>query len=123
MWNIKLKKSIPPEIFQSFWKLRQIMKGLPFDAQSDLWISIKCMENIMIKFLWRKALTYDDDDNDHEYYDDDDDDDYYHDDDHHHRHHYHYDKFSMMKALTITMMMTVNIIIIMIIIIIITFLQ
>ena len=122
MWNIKLKKSILPEIFQSFWKLRQIMKGLPFDAQSDLWISIKCMENIMIKFLWRKALTYDDDDNDHEYYDDDDD-DYYHDDDHHHRHHYHYDKFSMMKALTITMMMTVNIIIIMIIIIIITFLQ
>ena len=122
MWNIKLKKSIPPEIFQSFWKLRQIMKGLPFDAQSDLWISIKCMENIMIKFLWRKALTYDDDDNDHEYYDDDDD-YYYHDDDHHHRHHYHYDKFSMMKALTITMMMTVNIIIIMIIIIIITFLQ
>ena len=118
MWNIKLKKSIPPEIFQSFWKLRQIMKGLPFDAQSDLWISIKCMENIMIKFLWRKALTYDDDDNDHEYYDDDDD-DYYHDDDHH----YHYDKFSMMKALTITMMMTMNIIIIMIIIIIITFLQ
>ena len=122
MWNIKLKKSIPPEIFQSFWKLRQIMKGLPFDAQSDLWISIKCMENIMIKFLWRKALTYDDDDNDHEYYDDDDD-YYYHDDDHHHRHHYHYDKFSMMKALTITMMMTVNIIIMMIIIIIITFLQ
>ena len=122
MWNIKLKKSIPPEIFQSFLKLRQIMKGLPFDAQSDLWISIKCMENIMIKFLWRKALTYDDDDNDHEYYDDDDD-YYYHDDDHHHRHHYHYDKFSMMKALTITMMMTVNIIIIMIIIIIITFLQ
>ena len=122
MWNIKLKKSIPPEIFQSFWKLRQIMKGLPFDAQSDLWISIKCMENIMIKFLWRKALTYDDDDNDHEYYEDDDD-YYYHDDDDHHRHHYHYDKFSMMKALTITMMMTVNIIIIMIIIIIITFLQ
>ena len=121
MWNIKLKKSIPLEIFQSFWKLRQIMKGLPFDAQSDLWISIKCMENIMIKFLWRKALTYDDDDNDHEYYDDDDY--YYHDDHHHHRHHYHCDKFSMMKALTITMMMTVNIIIIMIIIIIITFLQ
>ena len=43
----------------------------------DLWIFIKCMENIMIKFPWRKALTYDNDDDDHEYYyyDDDDDDD------------------------------------------------
>ena len=50
MCNIKFKKSIPPGIFQSFWKLRQIMKGLPFDAQSDLWISIKCV----IKFLWWK---------------------------------------------------------------------
>ena len=53
------------------------MKELPFDAQSDLWVSVKCMENIMIKFLWWKALTYDNDDNDHEYYDDDNDDDYY----------------------------------------------
>ena len=119
MWNIKLKKSIPLEIFESFWKLRQIMKGLPFDARSDLWISIKYMENIMIKFLWWKALSYDNDDNDHEYYDDDNGDDYYYYD---HHHHYHYDKFSMMKALTITMMMTMSIIII-IIIIIITFLQ
>ena len=38
----------------------------------------------MIKFSWRKALTYNNDDDDHEYYDDDDDDD---DDDYHHHHH------------------------------------
>ena len=31
-----LKRSIPQEIFESFWKLRQIMKGLSLDAQSDL---------------------------------------------------------------------------------------
>ena len=82
-----LKRSIPQEIFESFWKLRQIMKGLSLDAQSDLWVSIKCTENIMITFLWSKALTYDNDDDVHEYYYSDDDEYYYYD---HHRHHYHH---------------------------------
>ena len=27
-----LRRSIPEEIFQSFWKLRQMMKGLSLDA-------------------------------------------------------------------------------------------
>ena len=84
IWNINLKRSIPQEIFESFWKLRDNMEGLSFDAQSYLWISIKCMENIIMDKSSMMKGVDDKDDDDHKYhychY-------YYHR--HHHQHHPH----------------------------------
>ena len=83
-----LKRGIPKRSFKVFENYDKLWRDSPL--MRDLWIFIKCMENIMIKFPWRKALTYNNDDDDHEYYyyfDDDDDDDYHH---HHHRRHYHH---------------------------------
>ena len=79
IWNVKLKRSIPQEIFQSFWNLRENVEGLSFDAESDLWISIKCMENIIMD----KSSMIKGDDDDHEYY-------YCHYYYHHHHYHHHH---------------------------------
>ena len=93
IWNIKLKRSIPQQIFQSFWKLHENLEGLSFDAESDLWISIKCMENIIMD---RSSLMKGVDDND--------------DDDHHHHrsHQNHYLHISSIGYLYVILTLHLN---------------
>ena len=102
IWNIKLKRSTPQEVFQSFWKLRENMEGLSFDAESDLWISIKCMENIIMDKSSLMKGVDDNDDDDHEYphcY-------YYHH--HHHPHQNHYLHISSIAYLYVTLTLHLN---------------